>query len=35
MRHGTNKKASIRRFNKGRRRSRGENRAIMRGGWRL
>lgn len=35
MRHSVDKNKSIRRFNKGRRRSKGENRAIMRGGWRL
>lgn len=35
MRHRTNKRRSIRHFNKGRRRTRGENHAIARGGWRL
>lgn len=35
MRHRTNKRRSIRKFNRGKRRTKGENIAIMRGGWRL
>jgi len=35
MRHRTNKRKSVRKFNKNRRRTRGENKAITRGGWRL
>lgn len=35
MRHGVNKRRSIRKFNRSRKRTRGENIAIARGGWRL
>lgn len=35
MRYRQNRRTSARRFNQGTKRRRGENRAIMRGGWRL
>lgn len=35
MRHSVNKRRSARKFNAKTRRTRGENHAIMRGGWRL
>lgn len=34
-RYAGNKRNSIKRFNRSKRRTRGENKAIMRGGWRL